>query len=353
MKSSRQRTTLIRAIGRATLLACCGAVTAVAPAAADTTPAGDFSFKFSTKEPGTPTALEFRQLYKNPDDAEAKPSPVQRFLFAAPDGSVFDGTAVPACSATDQQFQQMGKAACPAESIVGEGFITVMTGFPGEQPFPADATVFNSGDGIIELFTEQNTGTFTAIERPKFKGTNAFEDTDIAPTAGGPPDGRSAAREAYLEFPLTRGADGRSFITTPGTCPAARIWTARFEWTNADGNSYANSAGVPCAASAPNPALPTLGKVHLRLRRCVPRAGRCPGGRRIVVFGQAPAGARVTVRIRRGARTVAVRSPRATRGRYRVRFDPRRGGRYMAHVVTTARGQTLRASSRRVTVRIR
>jgi hypothetical protein len=229
-----------------TLLACCTALATAAPASADSTPAGDFSFQFSSTQPGTPTGLEFRQLYKNPNDPNAKPSPVRRFLFGAPEGSVFDGAAVPACNATDQQFQQMGKAACPAESVVGAGFITVMTGTPGEQPFALDATVFNGGDGIIELFTEQNTGLFLAIERPSFRGAATFEDTDVAPTPGGPPDFQSAAREAYLAFPLSRGPDGRSFITTPSECPASGLWTARFEWTNADGNSYSNTDDMTC-----------------------------------------------------------------------------------------------------------
>ena len=222
------------------------AMLGVAGAGADATPAGDFSFRFSTAAPDAATGLAFRQLYKNPSDPGAKPSPVRRFLFAAPEGTVFDGSAVPVCNATDQQFQMMGKAACPVESVVGAGFITVMTGFPGEQPLPADATVFNSGDGLIELFTEQGTGIFLAIERPKFRGENAFEDTDIAPTPGGPPDGQSAAREAYLEFPVSRGPDGRSFITTPPECPGGRRWTARFEWTNDDGNSYSNEDDTEC-----------------------------------------------------------------------------------------------------------
>jgi len=215
-------------------------------AAADDTPAGDFSFEFSTAEPGSPAGLAFRQLYKNPNDPDAKPSPVRRFLFAAPEGTVFDGSAVPACDATDQQFQQRGKAACPGESVVGSGFITVMTGFPGEQPLRAAATVFNSGDGIIELFTDQRTGTFLAIERPQFRGKNAFEDTEIAPTPGGPPDFESAAREAYLEFPVIRGPGGKSFITTPPECPTDGRWIARFEWTNADGNSYSNQDEGQC-----------------------------------------------------------------------------------------------------------
>jgi hypothetical protein len=321
--------------------ALCTALVATAPALAASTPAGDFSFQFTTGQPSVPAGVEFRQLYKNPDDPDAKPSAVRAFLFGAPEGTVFDGSAVPACNATDQQFQQMGKAACPADTVVGGGFITVMTGIPGEQPFPSDATVFNSGDGIIELFTDKSTGAFLAIERPKFRGTNAFEDTDIAVTPGGPPDGMSAAREAYLAFPLTRGADGRPFITTPPACGG--LWTARFEWTNADGNSYANKSDMPCAAGTPPvtpPAAPVLGKVHIRVRRGV-----------IVVSGRAPEGAEVTVRIRRPRRTVAVRRTLAHDGRYRVSFDPRRSGRFRARVVVRTGAATLRGSSRRVRVR--
>ena len=330
---------------------------AAAPANADATPAGDFSFQFSSARPGTATGLEFRQLYKDPNDPNAKPSPVRRFLFAAPEGSVFDGSAVPACSATDQQFQQMGRAACPADSVVGEGFITVMTGFPGEQPFRADATVFNSGDGIIELFTQEGTGTFVAIERPKFRGTNAFEDTDIAPTPGGPPDFQSAAREAYLEFPVSRGATGRSFITTPPECPVSARWTAHFEWTNADGNSDRNEHDMNCERSSPVADPRRAISARLRVRRCTAhrrdRAFRCRGGRRIVVFGRAPADARVLVRLQRGGRTVLRRRTSAPGGRYRVRLHPRRSGRFRARVVATTGTETLRVSSRRVRVRVR
>ena len=194
--------------GASGVAASCAALAGAAPADADSTPAGDFSFRFSSPQPNVSAGLELRQLYKRPDDPNAKPSPVRRFLFAAPEGTVFDGSAVPACAATDQEFQQLGRAACPPGSVVGEGFITVMTGMPGEQPFALDTTVFNGGDGIIELFTEQGTGVFLSIERPKFRGPNAFEDPEIASTPGGPPDFQSAAREAFIEFPASRGSDG-------------------------------------------------------------------------------------------------------------------------------------------------
>ena len=274
-----------------------GGAIGAAPASAGSTPAGDFTFSFSSMHPGTPTGLEFRQLYKNPNDPNAKPSPVRRFLLAAPEGSVFDGSAVPACNATDQQFQQMGKAACPAESVVAEGFITVMTGFPGEQPFRADATVFNSGDGIIELFTQEGTGTFLAIERPKFRGANAFEDTDIAQTPGGPPDFQSAAREAYLKFPVSRGPDGKSFITTPPECPASGRWTARFEWTNGDGNSYTNTHDTPCVSPPADSRRPVIRAAGVP-RRCVTRAF----GARLRITD---ASALRSVRVKVGRRTLA------------------------------------------------
>jgi hypothetical protein len=333
------------------------ALAAGAPASADVTPAGDFSFRFSSERPGTPTALEFRQLYKNPNDPNAKPSAVERFLFAAPEGSVFDGSAVPVCNATDAEFQQSGKAACPAESQVGTGFITVMTGFPGEQPFRADATVFNSGDGIIELFTVPSTGTFVAIERPKFVGANAFEDTDIAPTPGGPPDGRSAAREAYLSFPLIRGAGGRAFVTTPPSCPADQLWTARFSWTNADGNSYSNEDDVRCATQSTAGSQRRL-SANARVRRCAQRrrahlVAGAPSRRCLVVAGRAPAGARVLVRLRRRGRTVARRRAPVRAGHYRVRFRPGRSGRFIARVAARAGDTVLRASSRPVHVRVR
>lgn len=233
----------------AALLACCASLVAAAPAAAGSTPAGDFSAPFTTGETDASAGFLFHVLYKNPNNPNAKPSAVDRFLFTLPAGSVFDGSAVPACKAADQAFQQRGKAACPPETVVGRGFLTVMTGFPGEPPFPTDATVYNAGDGLVELFTDQSTGAFLAIERVPFRGRNAFEAPNIADTPGGPPDGRSAAREVRIEFPVSRGADGRSFITTPPDCPASRQWTTRFDWTNADGNSYTNTHDQSCIPS--------------------------------------------------------------------------------------------------------
>lgn len=235
----------------ATLIACCVALAAPAPASADSIPAGDFNFPFTSTQPGSPTGIVLYVLYKDPKDPNAKPSAVDRILFTAPEGTVFDGTAVPACKATDSELQQRSKAACPPESVVGEGFITVMAGIPGESSkgYPLDATVFNTGDALIELFTEQGTGAYTAHERLPFRSKNSFEGPNIADTPGLGSDGRSAAREVSIVFPLTRGPSGKSFITTPPDCPASRRWTAYFDWRNADGNSYTNKSEMPCVPS--------------------------------------------------------------------------------------------------------
>lgn len=233
----------------AALFACCAALFAAAPASADSTPAGDFNMPFTTAQPNSPTGMTLYVLYKDPKDPNAKPSAVDRILFTLPEGTVFDGTAVPACKATDADFQQKGKAACPPETVVGEGLLTVMTGAPGESPFPLDTTVYNSGDGVIELFTDQSTGAYLALERLPFRGKNAFEGPDIADTPGLGPDNRSAAREVNLVFPMKIGPSGRSFITTPPDCPLSRRWTSRFDWRNADGNSYNTKSDMPCVPS--------------------------------------------------------------------------------------------------------
>ena len=93
----------------AMLIACWAALAVAAPAGADSSAAGDFSFQFSSTQPGEPTGLEFRQLYKNPNDPNAKPSPVRRFLFAAPPGSVFDGSAVPVSMRPTRSFSRWGR----------------------------------------------------------------------------------------------------------------------------------------------------------------------------------------------------------------------------------------------------
>ncbi|MEA2394553.1 MAG: uncharacterized protein QOJ82_2444 [Solirubrobacteraceae bacterium] len=76
------------------------------------------------------------------------------------------------------------------------------------------------------------------------------------------------------------------------------------------------------------------------LARVAVRRGAHPA---IVVYGNAPSGARVTVGLRRGARSVGHRSTRARRGAFLLSIPVRSAGRYRALVTARVGGVLLRA----------
>ena len=74
-------------------------------------------------------------------------------------------------------------------------------------------------------------------------------------------------------------------------------------------------------------------------------------GKRVVVYGNAPTGAKLTVALRRGTRTVARRRTTAKVGAFRVTFRVGKRGRYTARVSARAGSRTLRARTRSTRVR--
>lgn len=100
------------------------------------------------------------------------------------------------------------------------------------------------------------------------------------------------------------------------------------------GNQGGGGPGGSTAPPVTTPA-PGAGRARLEVRLRARRVRR--GVRRIVVSGRAPAGARVTVVLRRAGRMHRVKRVSAGDGRYRVRFSTRRGGRFRA-VATTRQG---------------
>lgn len=105
------------------------------------------------------------------------------------------------------------------------------------------------------------------------------------------------------------------------------------------------------APPVPNVA-PTTG-TKARLTARIAAATRRKGSRirRLTVLGNAPAGARVTVNLQRGGRTVLTRRATAKVGAYRVTFTVRRAGRYAARVSAKRGALRLKASTRRLRVR--
>jgi hypothetical protein len=307
------------------------ALAGAASASADSTPAVDFDLAFSSKAPGSPTAARLRILYKDPSDPDAKPPPLRELRLDAPAGARFSGNAVPACHASDAELRAEGRDACPAASKVGSGTLSVVTGFgPPLDPFPTDATLFNSGDGIIELFTQQASNRTLAIDRTKFVGPSALEAHPPV-TPGGPPDGETSVREVRFTY------DKSPLITTPRDCPGSGRWSSRLTYKTSDGGTYSAGSTTPCATGGRKP----KPRLHLRV---APR--RVPAGRRrrfrVRVWSSSAACARrATIRVA-GRR---YRTNRRGRARFRLRF--RRPGR--RRVLAGKRG--CRGASVRVVVR--
>jgi hypothetical protein len=229
-----------------------------AAAVADSTPAADFDFKLSSERPGNLSGATLHILYKDPSDPDAKPSPLKTLVLTGPRGLRFDGSAVPACHATDDELRAQGRDACPRTSRVGDGSLSVMTGFgPPVDPFGTDVTLFNSGDGIIELVTQKGSNTTLGIDRVTYTAPN--ELTAHPPsTPGGPPDGKSSVRELLFNYNAVRGRGGKAFITTPRDCPARGLWSSLLSFSTADGNSYRVSSTTTClpgSRPAPRPRL--------------------------------------------------------------------------------------------------
>jgi hypothetical protein len=164
---------------------------------------------------------------------------LRSLVLDLPRGARFNGGAVPACHATDQQIDLLGPAACPRASEVGTGTIQVAIGSPLD-PETADVTIFNWGGGTVEILTVPGTNVTLTIDRGNF--TAPGELTNHPPRGpGGPPDFETSVSEADFTYFNNRG-----FITTPPSCPSTHRWVSRIRYSTADGRSYRATSATPC-----------------------------------------------------------------------------------------------------------
>ena len=310
------------------------ALMATATAHAGSTPGVDFDLNLSSQQPGSLTAATLRILYKNPSDPNAKPSPVRRLTVKAPDGTRFDGAAVPRCAASDSDLMLNGRDACPAASRVGSGTLTVMTGFGAPfDPFATDVTLFNSGDGVIELVTAKGTNAELGVDRTKFTGPGTIS-ADPPKTPGGPPDGESAVREVLFTYDAVRGPGGKRFITTPQTCPSSRLWTSALSTTDAAGATYSTTSATTCLPAVSTPRHGPRRKARMRLSVAPRRVVAATPTRFRIRVRSANAGCRRRARIRFAGR----RLRNSASGRADAILRINRPGRY--EIVVTSRGCT-------------
>jgi hypothetical protein len=219
------------------------ATSVLATQAGAATPPADFSLDFNTRAPGKAADISMHIFYRdpeNPDDSQSRPPALTRVMIRAPRGTVFDGSAVPACEATDVELRLLGKSACPAESVVGDGFGSVMTTIgPPTDPYVLDATLINAGDAIIEMFSFPGTTITPAVDPARFEAPNKMVlEPPVVPGI--------TEREFDFTYYGSPEAAKTPFITTPPRCPPSGMWRSKLSYTVTTGDTYSVSSTTPC-----------------------------------------------------------------------------------------------------------
>ncbi len=201
----------------------------------------DFSLQFASSRPGSVTAMHLYIVYRSPADPGGKPSPIRHLVITAPPGTRVD-LGAPSCTASDQQIMAEGPSACPPASQVGEGTLTAITGFGAPtDPFLTDVTVFNTGQGWVEVVRDHSTGATLSDDRIQVQGNVLTGNPPAIP--GGPPDGQTAVRTIDFTFPAST-----DYFRTPPTCTGGE-WTSQASFSFADGSTQHVSSTTPCTAA--------------------------------------------------------------------------------------------------------
>jgi hypothetical protein len=212
--------------------------------------AAGLQFRFAFDDASSDTATTGHVAVVFPTDEQGRPRQLTGLDFEFPTGTAVDRSVAPVCTASDDQIDMMGADACPAETQVGWGAAKAHTGFgPPVDPFPSDAHTFNTPTGTVNVFTPQGLRT-PAVWRTRQRYDGLWVRDVFPPPPAGfpPPDGKSLPLEA--QFTLDRRSQGRSWLTTPSTCPASGAWTSHVVLTYVGGSGDTASATTPCVREA-------------------------------------------------------------------------------------------------------
>jgi hypothetical protein len=174
---------------------------------------------------------------------------VRKVVTILPRGARYDTSVPAACTASDAELTAQGGAACPPESAIGGGVITVDTGLPGDARIvTADVEFFNNTGEFIYVNTVRGTAARTII-RASVEGRLTVTDAGMLP--GTPPDGGSIDTVDITVENVSATVDGvvRDYITTPKRCRGRkhdRHWTTRVAFTYADGVTQTVPSHTPC-----------------------------------------------------------------------------------------------------------
>jgi len=207
---------------------------------------------FTTRQPSTSTGLRISIHYRDEHDPNAKPKTFHKLEVELPAGIHIDQRVVPACTASDSELMAQGPSACP-RSKVGDGTVTLMTGFPPPgDTFATDVTVLQGQGELLDVFRAKGSDQTLAVDHVKIAGRTLIDEPQSVP--GGPPDGRSAVRDVRLRIGA-RTARGRAYLRTPPSCPADARWESRFTVFYDDDVTDVALATSPCSRVAHRPAI--------------------------------------------------------------------------------------------------
>jgi hypothetical protein len=199
--------------------------------------------RFTEQRSAAPTGLAVHILFHRENDPDAKPSPLRAAVVRLPEGTVIDTKALPECAASDDELRALGSEACPDDTRLTIGAFSAMTGFPND-PFMGDLHIFNGPSQIIEVVTVSGGPASPGFDRLTIEGSTLTAHPPRA--AGAPPDNEASVRSLDYELPV-RVADGRSFATTPPSCPRSAEWTSTGTFGFADGSTETVESRTPCA----------------------------------------------------------------------------------------------------------
>jgi hypothetical protein len=284
---------------------------------------------FSESRPGQSTGIRLAIDYLNPDDPGAKPPAVQKVVTRLQPGTAIDSSVPARCEASDPELMTSGAAACPAGSKVGGGEIDLDTGVPGPgRLVQNDVTLLNGNGELIFLLESRGEPRSRTVSRAAVQGTTIT--SEVPPVPGGPPDGFLAIKRVRLTVAprsVGQGANLRSYIATPSSCPASGSWTNSATFTYRDGVSQSVANRSRCQGSAARrdykpPKIRLAGVPH---RQCARRDFRAR-----VRIAERWSGLRRAQLFLNGRRLLLTSSKRFSR---RIRVGRLRAGRHRLAVV--------------------
>jgi hypothetical protein len=193
---------------------------------------------FTAKRPNAATGVRFSSRYHAAGDEKGNPPYLRRMVFTPPRGMRYDTSVPELCTAPDLDLSARGPAACPAESRIGAGMTEGLFFFPFSDDvlfdhFKHNIYLMNNKDEQIILVESEG---FTVV-RGHFQPDGSLEFK--SPTCFPAPPAGECADDYILQLGTTSlipryKRDGRSYATTPPTCPKRGYWRSKlhFEWSD-------------------------------------------------------------------------------------------------------------------------